>query len=181
MSVLEPTPAVLIPEEAILQRVGELAAQISRDYRDADDLLLVGVLRGAFIFLADLSRRLAIPRRVDFLAVSAYGLGTKSTGRIRLVSDLRCDIAGVHVLIVEDILDTGHTLRYIRETLQERGPASLRTCVLVRKPDRLEVDVPVDYLGFDIPDVWAVGYGLDCADRHRTLPYIGVVAPDDES
>jgi hypoxanthine phosphoribosyltransferase len=169
---------VLLSEADIRKRVGELAREVSRDYADADDLLLAGVLRGAFIFLADLSRRLTIPRRVDFIAVASYGKDTQAPGAVRLLMDLRTDIAGKDVLIVEDIVDTGYTLHYLLQTLRARRPRSLRSCVLARKPDRLRVDVPIDYLGFDIPDVWVVGYGLDWADRQRTLPYIGIFRPE---
>jgi hypoxanthine phosphoribosyltransferase len=169
-------PEVLISEEHIAQKVVELAARISADYADVDDLLLVGILRGAFIFLADLSRALTIPRSVDFMALSTYGAGTEA-GRVRLMLDLRADIRGRHVLVVEDIVDTGRTLSYLLRTLAAREPASMKTCALVRKLARHEVAVTVDYLGFDIPDVWVVGYGLDWANRFRTLPYIGVVAP----
>ncbi|MCL5966282.1 MAG: hypoxanthine phosphoribosyltransferase [Deltaproteobacteria bacterium] len=169
------SPAVLIPEERIQARVAELASRISADYARVDDLLLVGVLRGCYIFLADLSRRLTIPRSIDFIAVSSYGHSTKPTGAVRLIMDLRSDIAGKHVLIVDDIVDTGHTLHYLVNLFLPRGPASLGTCILVRKAERLERDLKIDYLGFDIPDVWVVGYGLDCADRHRALPYIGFV------
>ncbi|HWR98436.1 MAG TPA: hypoxanthine phosphoribosyltransferase [Candidatus Methanoperedens sp.] len=169
-----PRPPVLIPEERILGRVDELAAAVSRDYAGAQGLLLVGVLRGAFIFLADLARRITVPHAVDFVAVSHYEAGTVATGKIALHSDVRSPLAGRPVLLVEDIVDTGHTLRFLLELFHARGPASLRTCVLVRKPGRLQVEAPIDYLGFDIPDVWAVGYGLDCADRWRTLPYIGI-------
>jgi hypoxanthine phosphoribosyltransferase len=168
-------PPVFISEPAILARVSELAGQVSQDYRTVDEVFLVGVLRGAFIFLADLSRRLTVPRRVDFVAVSAYEDGTVPCETVRIVSDLRSDIRGRHVLVVEDIVDTGRTLRCLVDLLADRAPASLRSCVLVRKPSRIEVPVPIDYLGFDIPDVWVVGYGLDCADRHRTLPYIGII------
>jgi len=171
-------PAVLIPEERIRARVAELAAQISRDYAGAGDLWLVGILRGCYIFLADLSRQITVPRHVDFIALSSYGCGAVSTGAVRLVMDLRSDIAGRHVLVVDDIVDTGHTLRYLVESLRPRRPASLRTCVLVRKPARLSAGVAIDYVGFDIPDVWVVGYGLDYADRHRALPYIGYVEVD---
>ena len=171
----EPAPKVLIAEEVIAARVRELADRISRDYAAADGLVLVGVLKGAFIFLADLSRRLSIPRTVDFIALSSYGDRARSTGEVRLVMDLRTAIAGKHVLIVEDIVDTGHTLQYLIRLLRARGPASLAACALVRKPERLEVDVELAYLGFDIPDRWVVGYGLDIAERFRTLPYIGWV------
>jgi hypoxanthine phosphoribosyltransferase len=173
------SPPVLIPEETILARVADLAAEISRDYAQVPELLLVGVLRGAFIFLADLSRRLIIPRRVEFVSLSKYADGTRTDGDLGLVMDLRCDVRDQHVLIVEDIVDTGRTLRHLLDTLAQRSPASLKCCALVQKPDRLEVAVPIHYLGFNIPDVWAVGYGLDFAGRHRTLPYIGTVHSDE--
>ena len=168
-------PAVLVSEERIQARVSELARRISEDYAAADELLLVGVLRGCFIFLADLARLIAVPRRIDFIALAAYDRSTTTPGAVRLIMDLRTDIAGKHVLIVEDIVDTGNTLQYLLGVLRPRGPASLKTCALLRKPDRIRADVRIDYLGFDIPDVWVVGYGLDYADRNRTLPYIGVV------
>lgn len=170
-------PRVLITAAAIESRVAELARRIDHDYAGVDDLLMVGVLRGAFIFLADLSRHLSIPRSVDFIALSSYDKGTQATGAVRLIMDLRSDIQGRHVLVVEDIVDTGHTLSYLLRTLGARGPASLKSAVLVRKPDRLEEEVEIDYLGFDIPDVWVVGYGLDLGDRFRTLPFIGAVEP----
>jgi hypoxanthine phosphoribosyltransferase len=166
---------VLIDEATIQQRVRDLAAQISEDYAQAGDVLLVGVLRGAFIFLADLSRYLDIPHAVDFIALSAYGMSATTTGAVRFIMDLRQPIEGRHVIIVEDIVDTGLTLHYLLRTLKSRAPASLRSCVLLDKTPRRQVDVPVDYLGFEIPDVWVVGYGLDYADRHRTLPYIGIL------
>lgn len=168
-------PDVLITEEQIRKRVAEFSEQISRDYAGKGELVLVGVLKGAFILLADLSRQLTIPHRVEFIALSSYGQSSVSTGAVRLIMDLRGDIEGKHVLIIEDIVDTGHTLHYLVSLLQARRPASLRTCALVRKSDRAQVEVEIDYLGFDIPDVWVVGYGLDYAEKHRTLPYIGVL------
>jgi hypoxanthine phosphoribosyltransferase len=171
-------PSVLIPEEKIRRRVEELARQVSTEYENVEELLLVGVLKGCFIFLADLSRLLTIPRRVDFIALAAYGPDAAPSGAVRLIMDLRTDIAGKHVLIVEDIADTGNTLEYLVNTLLTRKPASLKTCVLLRKKERMEKEVRIDYLGFDIPDVWVVGYGLDYADRHRALPYIGSVKTD---
>jgi hypoxanthine phosphoribosyltransferase len=173
------SPVVLISEEEIQIRVRELAAQISADYADSDDLVLVGVLKGSFIFLADLSRRLSIPRTIEFIAVSSYGSGSRSTGAVRLVMDVRGNIEGKHVLIVEDIVDTGHTLKYLIGMLESHRPTSVKTCALVRKAESAEVEVQTDYLGFDIGDEWVVGYGLDYAERYRTLPYIGVVTPDD--
>lgn len=168
-------PVPLLTEAQIQHRVGELAEEISRDYRDVDELFLVGVLRGAFIFLADLSRRLDMPRRVDFIALASYLNGDRRADAVRLIMDLRSDIRDQHVLIVEDIVDTGRTLEYLSKTFRARHPASLKTCALVRKPTRHEVPVSIDYLGFEIPDVWVVGYGLDYSDLHRTLPYIGIL------
>ena len=161
---------ILIPADQIQNRVQELADQINRDFQSVERLYLIGILKGAFIFMADLTRRLNVPHVVDFMALSSYGKTTIS-GSVRIMMDLRESIENQHVMIVEDILDSGNTLSYLSRILGERKPASLHTCVLVRKV-RQGVDFPVDYLGFDIPDVWVVGYGLDFADRFRTLPYI---------
>ncbi len=169
-------PPVLISEEEIGRRVDELAAQISLDYADAGEIILIGVLKGAFIFLADLARRLTIERRIEFIALSSYPYGAKS-GAVRLLMDVRTDVRGRHVLIVEDIVDTANTLHYLIDMLRAREPASLRCCALVRKEERIQSEVDVDYVGFDIPDRWVVGYGLDLRERYRTLPYIGVVDP----
>lgn len=168
---------VLIDADSIQQRVRELAAEIDRDYANKPRLLLIGVLKGAFIFLADLSRALTVPHAVDFMAVSSYGM-TASSGAVRIVLDLREPIEGKHVLLVEDIVDSGNTLHYLQQVLASRHPASLRTCALSRKERPQALAVPIDYLGFTIPDVWVVGYGLDYADTHRTLPYIGVLKPE---
>jgi len=168
-------PRPLFTEEAIRQRVDELAQDISRDYADKGEVLLVGVLKGAFMFLADLSRRLTIPRRVDFIAVASYGASTVPSESVRLVLDLRGDIRDRHVLIVEDIIDTGSTLGYLHNLLGLRGPASLKTCALLRKAKARDTMPGADYLGFEIADDWVVGYGLDYADHYRTLPYIGVL------
>ena len=169
------TPRVLFDEDAIRRRVEELARQISADYAGKGEVLLVGVLRGAFLFLADLCRRLTIPSRVDFIAVSSYGDKTVSSGTVRLLLDLRGDIRGRHVLIVEDIVDTGSTLAYLHHMLGLRDPASLKTCTLLHKAKADAKGTPVDYIGFEIEDDWVVGYGLDYADLYRTLPYIGVL------
>ncbi len=171
-------PEVLISEEQIDAKVRELAARISADYHDVENLMMVGVLKGSFIFLADLARRLTIPNSVEFMALSTYGDSTTTSGEVRMIMDLRHSVAGHDVLIVEDIIDTGYTIEFLQRILKTRRPRSLRTCSLVEKPTRREVDVQIDYLGFDIPDVWVVGYGLDWAEKFRTLPYIGVVNPE---
>ncbi len=167
---------ILISSEQIEQRVIELAQQISQDFSTVDRLYIIGILKGAFIFLADLTRHLDIPHVVDFMALSSYGKSTES-GAVRILMDLREPIEGQHVLIVEDIVDTGHTLNYLYHVLKGRNPASLHTCALVRKQDK-HADVPLEYLGFDIPDVWVVGYGLDYADLYRTLPYVAELKPE---
>ena len=168
-------PPVLLSADRIGIRLAELAMQISRDYAGVDDLLLVGVLRGAFIFVADLSRRLTVPCSVDFVAVSRYEHGSTPTGEVRLIMDLRVPIKGRHVLLVEDIVDSGGTLDYLTRMLRARNPASLRICALTRKPNRAPPEPRIDYLGFEIPDLWVVGYGLDYCNQLRTLPYIGVL------
>ena len=174
-----PTLTPLISERDIARRVGELASAVSRDYADAGEIVLVGVLRGAFIFLADLARQLSVPCRIDFIALASYERGSQSSG-VRLVLDLRSNVARRHVLIVEDIVDSGRTLHYLLKMLKARGPASIKTCVLTHKPARLDLEVPLDYVGFEIPDQWVVGYGLDYDDRYRTLPYIAAVDPNGE-
>ena len=172
-------PTQLISEADIQKRVEELAAQISADYADKGDLVMIGVLKGAFIFLADLSRQLTIPRTIEFIAVSSYGAGSVQSGAVRLVMDVRGNIEDRHVLIIEDIVDTGHTLKYLIGILESHNPASIRTCTLLHKPDRVEVELDIDYVGFGIGDEWVVGYGLDYAERDRTLRYIGYVEPTD--
>lgn len=169
---------VLISEEQLQNRIHELAREIERDYAGEENILLLCVLKGAYIFLSDLSRLLEIPHEVDFMAVSSYGSGTTSSGAVRIVLDLKQDISNQHVLIVEDIIDSGRTLDYMRRNLLARSPASLRICSLLNKPERREVDVPVDYLGFDIPDEFVVGYGLDYAQHYRNLPFIAVLKPE---
>jgi hypoxanthine phosphoribosyltransferase len=177
--VSDALPPVLISEDNIRKRVAELAEQISSDYADSGDVVLIGVLKGAFVFLADLSRQLTIPRTIEFIAVSSYGAGSES-GAVRLVMDVRGNIEGRHVLIVEDIVDTGHTLNYLIGILESHGPASIKTCTLLHKAEQAEVDVEIDYVGFGIGNEWVVGYGLDYAEQNRTLPYIGTVEPNDQ-
>jgi hypoxanthine phosphoribosyltransferase len=176
---MHPDLAQILIDEATLQaRLAELAAAIRADYGAQDSPILVAVLKGAFVFLADLTRRLEFFHEVDFMAISSYGEGSQSSGVVRIIMDLERNIASRHVLIVEDIIDTGNTLSYMRRILQDRGPASLRICTLLNKSARRIVDVTVDYIGFDIPDVFVVGYGLDYAERYRNLPYIGVLKPE---
>jgi hypoxanthine phosphoribosyltransferase len=173
--VKDAAPKVLISEEEILRRVDELATRISDDYADKGEIVLIGVLKGAFILLADLARRLTIPRSIEFIAVSNYEAGSVPSGAVRLVMDVRGNIEGRHVLIVEDIVDTGQTLDYLMNMLKSRDPASIRTCVLLQKEHSTKVELDIDYLGFTIGDEWVVGYGLDYAEQDRTLPYIGIV------
>ena len=169
---------VLLSEAEIQRRVQELAEEISSDYAGEDELVLVGVLKGAFIFLADLSRGLSIPRSIEFMAVSSYDEGDEASSAVRLVMDLRKNIEGKNVLLVEDIVDTGRTLTFLGELLAARKPKSIKTCALVRKPARVTMDARVDYLGFEIPNAWVVGYGLDYDEENRTLPYIAAIDPD---
>jgi hypoxanthine phosphoribosyltransferase len=172
-------PPELLSAEDIQQRVSSLAADIDRAYADTPGLILVGVLKGAFIFLSDLARQLSIPHRIEFIAVSSYGAKEgEHADPVRLIMDVRHGIGGEDVLIVEDIVDTGHTLAYLKRLFVARDPRTLRTCSLLQKPARTEQPVDIDYLGFSIPDVWVVGYGLDYAERYRTLPYIGELPPE---
>ena len=171
----ESMPEVLISEEEIHAKVEELARRISADYREVEDLILVGVLKGSFIFLADLARHLTIPRSVDFMALSTYGDATDTDGAVRMIMDLRRNIAGQHVLIVEDIVDTGLTLNHLLELLSARKPKSLRVCSLLNKVDARREEVRIDHVGFDIPDEFVIGYGLDYNEQYRNLPFIGVL------
>jgi len=164
---------ILVSEAAIRAKVAELGRQISQDY-EGKNLLLVGLLRGAIVFLSDLMRAIDIPILLDFIGISSYGAATES-GAVRLVMDLETDIAGRHVVIVEDIVDTGKTLSYLVQTLKARNPASLRICALLDKPDRRQVPIKVDYVGFEIADKFVVGYGLDFAEGYRNLPFVGVL------
>ena len=167
---------VLYTEEQILSRLGELAEQIWADY-EGKDLLLVGVLKGAVLVMADLIRALPGTAPMDWMAVSSYGSGTKSSGVVRILKDLDTDITGKHVLIVEDIVDSGLTLSWIKANLASRRAASVEVCTLLRKPDAAKVSVDVRYVGFDIPNEFVVGYGLDYAEKYRNLPFVGTLAP----
>ncbi|HDD23822.1 MAG TPA: hypoxanthine phosphoribosyltransferase [Chloroflexi bacterium] len=166
---------ILIPEDVLQARIAELAAEINVTYTDEDRLLLVCVLKGAFMFLADLMRHLEIRHEVDFMEISSYGTGTVSSGVVRILLDLAQNIEDRHVLIVEDIVDSGRTLDYITRNLHTRGPASLRVCTLLSKPSRREVEISTDFVGFEVPDEFVIGYGLDFAEEYRNLPFIGVL------
>jgi hypoxanthine phosphoribosyltransferase len=168
---------VLIEEDAVAARVAELGADVSTDYADKD-LLLVGVLKGAVFFMADLMRQLTIPCEVDFMAISSYGAATDSSGVVRILKDLDINIEGREVLVVEDIIDSGLTLSYLMRMLESRNPASLEVCALLTKPARREIDVRVRYTGFEIPNEFVIGYGLDFGERYRNLPYVAVLDPD---
>lgn len=167
---------ILLSEEQIASRVRELGRQISHDYQ-GQQLLIVGILKGAAIFCADLIRQVEIPLAIDFMAVSSYGASTRSSGVIRILKDLEEDLPEYHVLLVEDIVDTGLTLRYLKDYLQRRNPASLKICVLLDKPSRRKVGIDIDYRGFEIPDAFVVGYGLDYNEQYRNLSYISVLKP----
>ncbi len=168
---------IMLSEEEINNRVRELGEQISRDYQ-GKSILVVGILKGAMIFLADLVRNISVPTYFDFMAVSSYGSSTVSSGAVRILKDLDKSIEGKHVIIVEDIVDTGLTLNYLVDILRARDPQSLKICTLLDKPERRTVDVKIDYLGFRIPDKFVVGYGLDYNERYRNLPYIAVLKPE---
>ncbi len=168
---------VLIDQQSLQSRIGELGAEISVDYAGRD-LLLVGVLKGAVFFMADLMRELTVPCEIDFMAISSYGAATDSSGVVRILKDLDINIADRDVLVVEDIIDSGLTLSYLMRNLRARKPASLEICALLTKPERREIDVPVRYIGFEIPNRFVIGYGLDFAERYRNLPYVAVLHPD---
>lgn len=169
---------VLVTEDRLQARIRELGAQISTDYQD-QDLLLVCILRGGVMFLADLMRHIATPHAIDFMAISSYGVGVReSSGNIRIGLDLQQNIENRHVLVVEDIVDTGHTIAAVLNMLATRHPASLKICALLDKSERRQVPVPIDYVGFDIPNKFVFGYGLDIDELYRNLPFIGVVKPD---
>ncbi|GAB2573453.1 hypoxanthine phosphoribosyltransferase [Streptomyces capparidis] len=168
--------SVLITKEEIDAKVAELAREIDRDYAGRD-LLIVGVLKGAVMVMADLARALSTSVTMDWMAVSSYGSGTKSSGVVRILKDLDTDIAGRDVLVVEDIIDSGLTLSWLLTNLGSRGPASLAVCTLLRKPEAAKVDIDVKYVGFDIPNEFVVGYGLDYAEKYRNLPFVGTLAP----
>ena len=167
---------VLFSEEQLKNRVQEIARQITADYQ-GKEIMLISVLRGSFVFMADLCRAIDLPCTLDFMAVSSYGKGTKSSGQVQITKDLSEDITDRHIIVVEDILDSGNTLSYLLKILENRHPASIRLCTLLDKPDRRVKPVEVHYSGFTIPDAFVVGYGLDYAEHYRNLPYIGILKP----
>jgi hypoxanthine phosphoribosyltransferase len=169
--------AILIEADALRARVAELGEEIS-EYYEGRDLLLIGVLKGAVFFMADLMRHMTVPCEVDFMAISSYGAATDSSGVVRILKDLDINIEGRHVLVVEDIIDSGLTLSYLIRNLESREPASLEVVALMTKPARREIDVPVRWIGFEIPNKFVVGYGLDFAERYRNLPYVGVLSEE---
>ncbi len=177
-NIYEDIDHILITEEKLQGRIRAIAEAIERDYAEDEDLLLICVLKGGYVFLSDLSRALKRPHHLDFMGISSYGSGTASRGAVQIIMDLKQPLAGRNVLIVEDIIDSGHTLSYLRQNLLARQPASLKICTLLNKPSRREVDVHVDYIGFDIPDEFVVGYGLDFDEKYRNLPFIAVLKPE---
>ena len=168
---------VLLSEDEIREKVRELGGKITADYKNSN-LMLVTVLKGAVVFLADLMRQIDVPAEIDFMVVSSYGSGVKSSGVVKIVKDLDVPLAGKDILIVEDILDSGLTLSYIKELLESRGPRSIRIATLLDKPSRRKVDLQADYIGFSVPDEFVIGYGLDYAEKYRNLPYIGILKPE---
>ena len=167
---------VLYSREAVQKRIAEIAAQIQNDHQ-GKELVLVGVLKGAFMFVADLARQIDLPLSIDFVGLSSYGEATESSGVVKITSDLTRPIEGKHVVVVEDIIDTGLTMRYLLDNLATRRPASVKICTLLQKPSRSRTRIPIDYLGFTVPDLFVVGYGLDAGERYRNLPFIGVLKP----
>ena len=174
--MLQDIERVLLSEEQLRQRVRELAEEISKEYA-GKEILMIGVLRGAVMFMADLARAITVPVMIDFMAVSSYGTSTSSSGIVRILKDLDEEVAGKHVLIVEDIIDSGLTLSYLVDNIKSRQPASVRICTLLNKPERRKVDLEVNYNGFVVPDEFVVGYGLDYAEKYRNVPFIGILKP----
>jgi hypoxanthine phosphoribosyltransferase len=167
---------VLITEDQIRDKINEMAKQISADY-DGREIRMIGVLKGAFMVISDLARALSVPLSIDFMSVASYGSGTSTSGVVRILKDLDRDVAGQHVLVVEDVIDSGLTLNWLLRNLRARQPASIEVAALLRKPSAAQVEVPVRYVGFDLDNVFVVGYGLDYAERYRNLPFIGTLRP----
>jgi len=175
--MLDQIKETLISEEAIAQKVAEIAAQITKDY-EGKPLLVIGVLKGANVFVSDLIRKIQIPMILDFMSISSYGASTESSGAVKILKDLDEDINGMHVVVVEDIIDTGLTLSYLSKNLESRGALSISLCTLLDKPERRKVHIDVKYKGFDIPDEFVVGYGIDFAEKYRNLPFVGILKPE---
>ena len=167
-----PDIKVLLEEKAIVEKIAELAARISRDY-EGKELVVVGILKGSFMFLSDLVKRMTVPHVIDFMRVSSYGSSTQHSGVVQILLDISKPVEGKHVLVVEDIVDTGLTMKYLLENLETRHPASVKVCSLLEKPARTQVKITIDYLGFTIPDKFVIGYGLDWEEKYRNLPYVG--------
>ena len=178
MSMHDDVQEILFTEQQLKDRVAQLGRESSRDYAGKEPVLLVSVLRGSYIFMADLSRAIDIPVQIDFMSVSSYGKGTSTSGQVEIKKDLSDSIEGVHVIVVEDILDSGNTLSYLLHVLSARHPASISLCTLLDKPERREKPIQADYVGFTVPNAFIVGYGLDYAEKYRNLPYIGVLKPE---
>ena len=177
MSMHDDVQEILFTEQQLKDRVAQLGKEISRDYAGKEPVLLVSVLRGSYIFMADLSRAMDIPVQIDFMSVSSYGKGTSTSGQVEIKKDLSDSIEGKDLIIVEDILDSGNTLYYLMDVLRARKPASIRICTLLDKPERRSKPIAADYVGFSIPDAFVVGYGLDYDEKYRNLPYIGILKP----
>jgi hypoxanthine phosphoribosyltransferase len=175
---MEQVGKILIDEETIMKRVAEMGAEITKDYQ-GKELVVIGILRGGVIFMSDLVKQIKLPLFMDFMAVSSYGMSTKSSGIVRILKDLNEDIEGKDVLIVEDIVDTGLTLHYLVDYIKSRKPKSVKVCCFLDKPSRRKVDVRADYVGFEIPDEFVIGYGLDYAQKYRNLPYVSVLEEED--
>jgi len=175
--VINDVESVLLSADELSKRVAEIGAEITADYV-GKEILMIGVLRGAVLFMADLARAIKVPVAIDFMAVSSYGTGTSSSGVVRILKDLDEDVAGKHVLVVEDIIDSGLTLNYLLDNLKSRKPASIKLCTLLNKPERRKVSVKIDYNGFDVPDYFVIGYGLDYNEKYRNLPFIGILKPE---
>lgn len=175
--VLNDVESVLLSSDELAKRIEEMGAEITADYA-GKEILMIGVLRGAVLFMADLARAIKVPVAIDFMAVSSYGAGTNSSGVVRILKDLDEDVEGKHVLVVEDIIDSGLTLNYLLDNVKSRKPASIKLCTLLNKPERRKVNVNIDYNGFNVPDYFVVGYGLDYAEKYRNLPFIGILKPE---
>ena len=175
--MLNDVESVLLSTEELAKRIEEIGAEITADYA-GKEILMIGVLRGAVVFMADLARAIKVPVAIDFMAVSSYGAGTSSSGVVRILKDLDENVEGKHVLVVEDIIDSGLTLNYLLDNLKSRKPASIKLCTLLNKPEHRKVNVNIDYNGFNVPDYFVVGYGLDYAERYRNLPFIGILKPE---